>query len=424
MSEAIDVQRQHIGMGPMGTAVFYAAHNLGAEVFDGVCAGGVAVINPRLESVGSGGLENLAIATNSDPADAIRYVPATPPFGLTAASRAAREVLEGMDGYDYCGFPELTRYYRAVGRELLDYIMKRDDGSCAVEASVARIVCDERHGTFTSFDTHGVPIIRSHELVLATGAVERQHAALLPYAGKTVMSRSVLAHDPEVAEKLAVADAAGKRSVVILGSGNSAISALGELTKLPEAQNFTFVVAHRSKFYLHYATQAAAERDGYALSHDELSAGAPCPVNRVRGLRAVARETLERAQRGELGDVLFIRFDGDLRHFEALNKAGIIVQALGYEGSMPQMVDARQRAISLMTDAGNQVVDADDQLVTASGSPVERAYRVGFGVSKAVGWEVAGFAAEGALRKGPVNSFKAFQGPGGSGEQLVKRLLS
>ena len=163
------VNRQHIGLGPMGTAVFYAAHNMGGETFEKLFDGDVALIERSIHTVGCGQFCDLAIDTISDPADTIRYMPTTWPFGATKESRDARSKLDSLSDQEFCSFRDLSAYYNATGRELIRYTEDRADGSRFIEAEVDNIVCDTRYGTFTSFDSRKQMIIQSNELVLATG---------------------------------------------------------------------------------------------------------------------------------------------------------------------------------------------------------------------------------------------------------------
>jgi hypothetical protein len=408
----------------MGTAIFYAAYNMGGRELEGLFQDGVALIDQSASGIGSGQFHDLAIDTNSDPADAIRYVPTSGPFGVTAESRAARRRLEDVSNQEFCSFRDLSRYYSATGRELIRYAERQVGGNRIIEASVGSIVCNRTDRTFTSVDGLGRLIIRSNELVLATGGAEKIHDDLKAFDNQVITSRDVLIEDKQrVRTALARAKENGQKTIAILGSGNSAIGAIGELTKLEETQGFDIVVAYRSRFYLNYVSLEAAHNDGYIPGPEELSNEPPYPVNRVRGLRGASQKILKDALSSKFGSISFIEFDGKLQNLELLKRAGVIIQALGYQNATPQLIDAQGQEILLQIEEGRIVVDEQDQIITKNGTPIERAYRVGLGALKATGWEVPGFVAEAALTKGPIDGVKAFQGPGGSGEQLAIRLL-
>lgn len=416
------INRQHIGLGPMGTAVFYSARNQGEEQFEQLFDGGTALIDGSLDVIGSGRLHGLIIDTNSDPLDAIRFVPTEQPFGASPESRMARQALEALADQEFCNFADLTKYYQLTGRELAEYA-EAQPGSSVIEAKVDSIIYNNGISTFTSLDQAGRPISNSREVVIATGGVERLHPDLEQFSERVVQSYDLLVENREMLRaKLERAKQHNQRSIYILGSGNSALGALGELTKLDESQDFDIVIAHRSKFYKNYASLEEALADGYEPTPDELSPQPPHQVNRVRGLRQATLSLLSQAHDGTLGSVSFNQFTGSLKDITGLQNAGLIVQAFGYISAMPRLITPTGERIKLRQEEGRDVVDERDQLVTQEGLSIPRAYRVGLGAIKASGWHIAGFVPEAALTKGPVNGLKAFQGPGGAGDQLLRQL--
>lgn len=423
LSQENPIQRQHVGLGPMGTAVFYSAHNQGEATFEQLFDGGAALIDSSLDAIGSGRLHGLIIDTNSDPLDAIRFVPDQQPFGVSAESRMARRALEALTDQEFCNFTDLTRYYQLTGQELAEYTETQPNSS-VIEAKVGSIVYDDNQSTFTSLDQAGRAIAHSREVVIATGGIEKLHPDLEQMSDRVVQSYDLLVENQDMLlQKLEYARQQNQHTIYILGSGNSALGALGELTKLQESRDFDIVIAHRSKFYKNYASLEEALADGYEPTPDELSPQAPHQVNRVRGLRQAAFSVLTQAHQGELGNVRFDQFNGDLKTIDGLRDAGLIVQAFGYTSAMPRFTTPTGERIALQQEEGRDVVDEHDQLITVEGMPIPQAYRVGLGAIKASGWHIAGFVPEAALTKGPVNGIKAFQGPGGAGEQLLRQLL-
>ncbi len=420
----ITVERQHIGMGPMGTSVFLTAHNLGRGEFEDLHHGGVVTINRKAESVGSGQFNNLSISANSDPIALVRHVPTSPPFGGSKEARALRDVLEGREEDEFCNTELLTSYYRTVGVDHARYLEERGDGSKALEANIASVVFDSHAGTFTSVDSNGIARVQSRELVLATGGKEVVHPDLLQYGDKVSLSREWIVKDKETPrKKLLEAKEKGLNQIVILGNGNSGASVIGELTSLPESEGMGIILAYRTKFYPFYDSLELAEKDGYKPDQEELSENYPHHVNRARGIRPYSQGILHQAQSGELGSVLFVQFDGDLNNFELLKNAGLIIQCFGYESNGPQLVDTSGKPISLQEERGLQVVDAHDRLVTADGGVIENAYRVGNGAYQPENWKIPGLSIERAQKAGPINGIRAFQAPKGYGEKLAVELL-
>lgn len=424
IEQGIAVKRQHIGFGPMGSAPFYAMHNIHPDELENLCSGGVAIVNRTEKSIGSGQFHGLGIDSNSDPVDLMRFIPTSKPFLQTEEARNARKQLEKLATHEFCSFTILSRYYRETGKELAKYLEERGDGSTFIETNIHHIVFDEKSKMFTSVDTDGQQRIQSKEIVLATGGKERIHPDLDQFKSKILLSRDVLLLDKQkVRTKILEAKMKSKPLIVILGNGNSGIGALGELAKMEEVKGFSVVIAYRSKFYKHFESLDQARRNKYNPSADEVSNKSPFPVNRVRALRLAAQEILENAQAGSLGSIKFVKFNENLAECEFLHEAGLIIQAFGYHANSLTFVNTKGKILPLLNVDGLDVVDEHDQLLKIDGAPLEHAHRVGMGSLKPKGWEIPGFIAEAALTQGPVNGVKAYQGPGGSGEKLGIYLL-
>lgn len=421
----ITVERQHIGMGPMGTSVFLSAKNLGSEEFKDIFKGGVAVINRKQESVGSGQFYGLSIYANSDPIALIRHVPTEKPFGRTREARDLRKILERRGEDEFCSSELLSTYYNTVGNDLAAYLEAREDGSTAIEANISHVVFDTSTNMFTSVDINGVKRIQSRELVLATGGKEVIHPDLRQYGDKVSVSREWIVKNKEkVIKKVLEAKKNGQNRVVILGNGNSGASVLSELTSLSESKGVDIILAYRSKFYPFYDSLELAQKDGYTPDEEELSEQYPHHVNRARGIRPYSQGILNEAKSGSLGSISFIQFDGNLKTFDLLIDAGLIIQCFGYESNEPQLVDTKGNSIPLQKHNGLQVVDGNDRVITASGDIIENAYRVGDGTFQTENWKIPGLSIERAQKAGPINGIRAFQAPKGYGEKLAITLIN
>lgn len=245
VESGISVKRQHIGMGPMGTSVFLSARNLGITEFEDLSRDGVAIINRKGASMGSGQFHGLSIYANSDPIALIRHVPTERPFGILKEARKLRRTIESRGEDEFCSANLLALYYQTLGIDLAAYLEDRGNGSIALEANISRIVFNAKKQIFTSIDDSGLERVQSRELVIATGGTEVTHPNLLKYGNKVSLSREWIVENKDRGrERLTGIKDRGNNQIVILGSGNSAASVIGELTSLPESRGFDIIIAY------------------------------------------------------------------------------------------------------------------------------------------------------------------------------------
>ena len=192
--------------------------------------------------------------------------------------------------------------------------------------------------------------VRCRHVVLATGREERPHPDLAPWQAGVWPSGRVISASARPALARCLADLGG-RPVVIAGCSHSAMSALrailytgGELHggrsgfRLPQV-----VVLRRSPTRLMYPTAEQA-RAGQIPGREPIFDPRTdvCPetgvVFRDSGLRHESRALFCAAWAGRIPGLRVVQADHLADAAPLLSSAGLIVQALGYRGRIPDIV--------------------------------------------------------------------------------------
>lgn len=206
------------------------------------------------------------------------------------------------------------------------------------------------------------------------------------YADKIVQSDDVLRAGgiARVADRLAGRDA--PRIAIVGGSTSAIATAVLLLRELPDRlrRPDSITLLHRRPLRVFYPSPQAALADGYA----EFDARDICPVSgfvfRFAGFREDARDLVMRLRgiggRPAEPRVGLHRIDPgrpDLTR-DVLDRADLVVTALGYRPRLLPVVDSRGTAIELAGAApGAPAVDQACRILDASGTPVEGLFGIG-----------------------------------------------
>ncbi len=394
-----------VGGGPAGTAMLTAASKAGRL---GDLARDLVLVD-RGDTLGSGRLGNYAIASDSTAQSFLSAVENNPEPALAAL--AGHPSAQAIDAWrDRLGVPLATAGpFLAVTGERLGAIVEGHGGSILKghEALSARRGDDgiwsvrlKRLSDGHEFDA------RARNLLLATGGHQpldrlvRQQVAgvsLVERVGdRLLQSDEVLALGglDRVADLLS-----GKRAplIAVIGGSTSALSAVALLLRSRPGIPFGaggITLLHREALRPTYASVEAAQADGFTdFGSDDI-----CPltgmVYRLGGFRLEARElalrmlevdgrapdprvALHRIARGSDPDALAI-----------LDRADLVVAALGYRPRALPLRDAAGAPLPLAIDAGGDLVDGRCRVMGADARPVPGVYGIGL---------AAGFVPSGAL---------------------------
>ncbi|MFD1787921.1 FAD-dependent oxidoreductase [Sphingomonas floccifaciens] len=393
-----------VGGGPAGTALLTAAAKAGtlADLSKGL------VLVDRSDTLGSGRLGNYAITSDTTAQTFLTAIENTSEPSLAALADHSAAAAVG-DWRDKLGVPLATvgPYLSATGERLATLVSgyggKVLKGHDALKATRAT------DGTWTirlrcRSDDHEFDI-RAENLVIATGGhqpldrlVEQRVAGerLTRRVGeKLLQSDEVLTLGglDRVADLLS-----GKRSprVAVIGGSTSALTTVGLLLRSRPGIPFGaggVTLLHRRPLRPFYPSVEAAHAEGFS----DFGAEDICPVTgfvyRLGGFRLEARELVLRMLGidGRAPDprVRLHRIDEDEgQALDILDRADLVIAALGYRPRALPLQDASGQAIPLAADCGDPMVDDLCRIVDADGSPIPNLYGIGL---------AAGFVPSGAL---------------------------
>lgn len=395
-----------IGGGPAGTAMLTAASKRGMLTD---LAGSGLVMVERDSVIGRGRLGGYAITSDSTATTFLSAVKDNPHADIAAlvdhpAGRAVRRFDDGV------GVPltEVGPLVRATA-DRLGAIVTGAGGTILTghEATGATLGSDglwsvrlKRLSDGSEFEQ------RSRSVVIATGGhqpidrIARQMVAGVPLA--TTYGEKLLQSDRAltVGGLDLIADLlAGKRAprIAIIGGSTSAIATIAMLLKAKPGFAFgdgAVSLLHRRPLRPFYHSVAAAEAEGFTdFGPDDI-----CPVSgfvyRLAGFRLEARELVLRmlGVDGRVPEprvrIHQIAGDGDPTARDLMDRADLIIAALGYRPFALPLSAADGTAFALNADQGGPMVDRHCRVTDASGQPIPGVYGIGL---------AAGFVPWGAL---------------------------
>lgn len=424
-----------IGGGPAGTAMLTAASKRGTLI--DLAASGMVMVE-RDSVIGRGRIGDYGITSDSTATTFLSAVKDNPHPEIAAlvdhpAARAVRRYsdTEGVP------LPEVGPLVRATA-DRLGAIVTGAGGRILTghEAVEARMRGDGLWTVTLRRLADGATIEQcTRSVVIATGGhqpIDRmatQQVAGVPIArvhgDKLVQSDRALA----VGGLDLIGDLlAGRRAprIAVIGGSTSAIATIAMLLKARPGFAFgegALTLLHRRPLRPFYHSIAAAEAEGFTdFGPDDI-----CPVSgfvyRLAGFRLEARELVLRMLgvdgRAPEPRVRTHRITGDddMAARELLDRADLIIAALGYRPFALPLIGADGAAIALNADRGGAMVDRHCRVTDADGAPVPGVYGIGL---------AAGFVPWGALGGEP--SFRGqanglWQWQNDVGAMIVDQLL-
>jgi dTDP-4-amino-4,6-dideoxygalactose transaminase len=403
-----------VGGGPAGTAVMLAAST--REQLPELAASGLVMVE-REATIGGGRLGKYAITSDT-----------TAETFLSAIRNNTHPELAAL--VDHPAARAVAYHTGALGVPLADVgPLLREAGERA-----SRIVRDHGGAVLTGHEALGAQRTRdglwsvrirrradglefdqlARNVVIAAGGhqpldrLATQRVAggrLLDMAkGRLLQSDDVLTVGGSQTVIDLLADKPGPR-VAVIGGSTSAVATLFTLLKGPRPIPFgagALTLLHREAIRPFYPSAEAAQADGYTdFGDDDI-----CPVSgfvyRLGGFRLEARELMLRMLRvnGREPDPRIalhrITGDDDAAARAIIERADVVVAAMGYRPVGLPLSDAAGAALSLAAHSGAPMVDKHCRVVDAAGVPVPGLYGLGL---------AAGF-----VPWGPLGGEKSFRG--------------
>lgn len=393
-----------VGGGPAGTAMLTAAsrHGLLPALSRGL------VIVERDAAIGGGQLGRYSITSDSTAQTFLSAIENNPDPSIAALADhpAALAVARHRASL---GVPlaEVGPLLRAIG-DRLHMTVTANGGAVLTgqEAIAARRQDGLWHVTLSDMATHRVSERMARNLVIATGGHQpldrlvAQNVAGVPLvelAGeRLIQSDSVLSRGgfEMVADLLA-----GKRAprIAVIGGSTSALTTVALLLRGRPALPFgaaAVTLLHRRPLRPFYHSVEAAQAEGFTdFGPDDI-----CPVSgfvyRLAGFRLEARDLVLRmlGVDGREPDPRValhrITGDDDPAALETLQRADLVIAALGYRPRALPLHDTDGSPLALAAHEGAPMVDAECRVRAASGAVVPGLYGIGL---------AAGFVPSGAL---------------------------
>ena len=384
-----------IGGGPAGTAMLTAASKRGTLV--DLAASGLVMVE-RDTVIGRGRLGQYAITSDSTATTFLSAVKDNPHPEIAAlvdhpAGRAVRRFSDS-EGVPLTDAGPLVR----ATADRLGAIVTQAGGNILTghEATGASVGRDGLWTVRLKRLSDGATIEqRTHSIVIATGGhqpidrIAAQTVAGLPIArthgDKLLQSDRALA----VGGLDLVSDLlGGKRAprIAVIGGSTSAIATIAMLLKAQPGFAFgegAVSLLHRRPLRPFYHSVAAAEAEGFTdFGPDDI-----CPVSgfvyRLAGFRLEARELVLRMLRidGRAPEPRVrthrITGDDDLAARELIDRADLVIAALGYRPHALPLFGADGSAIGLHADTGGAMVDRHCRVTDKAGEPVPGVYGIG-----------------------------------------------
>ncbi|MEU3523140.1 FAD/NAD(P)-binding protein [Streptomyces sp. NPDC038707] len=366
---------QVIGFGPATLGLPLAADRMGE--LSSLATHGMTFVD---RAFGPGVLRTsrfpFLIESNSPARDFVAGVDPAGRFGEVLDRPAGRKLVE--QGERQVPLQHVGEYLADLADEITGWL----DGT-AGGISYGREVRRVRRnadGTFTSLCTAGRPVLRSHAVVLATGATEDTARHGVP-GDRLVPSARLLAGD---LDQVGHAVRAG-RPVVVVGGSHSGFAAVGlMLARYGGAvRPGQITVVHR-EIALSFPGVAELAAAGPLAGTPPMKRPVVCretgAVNRFSGLRGAARQLcLAVLARAEARVRLCPAGTAEARR--AIAGAAVVVHSSGYRGTAPEMVEADGTPVPLEREHGCITVGEACRVLGPKG-PLAGVYGLGIGFAR------------------------------------------
>jgi hypothetical protein len=390
------------GAGPATTGVFVCAAEQGR--LDALLARGACIIEQG-SVVGPGAIGCYPISANTRGATFLTWLDhAVPRQAFDAAREAGSTRALGRFATVFPRLPMVGEHLASLGDAVRAQLESVSGCSVVTEHSVHEVNLRDAGGAAVTFAPvrggAGITVTADH-VVIAMGARPRDdigQLAVLPgldlraYEHKLSHANTVL--DARVGLPTELRRAIARtREVVIVGGSHSAWSAAWLLIHDPGLRDErgrppTVTVLHRSPLRFFFPSVARARAAGYVF--DE--AADVCPqtgvVNRHGGLRADAHRLAWAATHAR-------RADGPVRAMSlvdeagprvaaaaALDGAGAVIAAVGYEANLPRITRPDGRPMRLARSATGLRVTEQARLVSAEGIELPQLLAFGIGAGQ------------------------------------------
>jgi len=427
-----------VGGGPAGTALLTAASKLGR--LGELAQAGLAMVE-RGERIGAGKLGGYAINSDSTAETFLTSIQDSgfPSIAALASHGAARQVSSHIGDL---GVP-LTKvgdFLDMLGARL--HALVEEAGGAILTGREALRAERTAQGLWRTHvrdrATGRETELLSRMLVIATGGhqpperLHEEHVAGVSlagrYADKLVQSDEVLALNGLDMVRGRIAGRALPR-IAIVGGSTSAVTAANKLLKGEPALELgegSLTLLHRRPLRPFYPSAAAARADGY----EDFGPQDICPVSgfvyRLAGFRLEARELVMNALGigGRQADprLRLHRISGETDEAAkaVLDRADLIVAALGYRPHALPLADPQGRPIRLAAHGPGRPAMVDDRchVVDARGEPIPGLFGIGL---------AAGFVPHGDLGGEPSFSGQAnglWLWQNGVGFRIVEQILA
>lgn len=366
---------QVIGFGPATLGLPLAADRMGE--LDRLAAHGMTIVDRAISpAVLRAGRFPFLVESNSAARDFVAGVDPAGRFGDVLDRPAGRRLVEHGDR------PVPLRHVGEYLADLADEVagwLRGSTGGIRYGREVRRIRRNT-DGTFTSLCTAYRPVVRSHAVVLATGATEDTARHGVP-GDRLVPSARLLMGDLGQVEH---ALRAGGPVVILGGSHSGFVAADMVLARQGGAvRPGQITVVHR-QIALAFSSVAELAAAGPLAEAPPMGPSLVCPetgvVNRFNGLRGSARRLCAATLAGT-EDRVRLCPAGTAEARRAIAGAAVVVHASGYRGTAPEVVDADGTVIALRRERGCLAVDENCQVLGPHGS-VAGVHGLGIGFAR------------------------------------------
>lgn len=366
---------QVIGFGPATLGLPLAADRMGE--LRSIATHGMAFVDRAISpAVLRTSRFPFLIESNSPARDFVAGVDPAGRFGDVLDRPAGRKLVE--HGERRVPLQHVGEYLADLADEITGWLNGTTSG--IRYGREVRRVRQNADGTFTSLCTAGRPVLRSHTVVLATGATEDTARHGVP-GDRLVPSARLLAGDLDQVEQAVRAG----RPVVIVGGSHSGFAAVGlVLARYGGAvRPGQITVVHR-EIALSFSSVAELTAAGPLTEAPPMKRPVVCPetgvVNRFSGLRGAARQlclaVLARAE-----DRVRLCPAGTAEARQAIAEAAVVVHASGYRGTTPEVVEADGTPVPLGREHGCIAVDEACRVLGPRG-PLAGVHGLGIGFAR------------------------------------------
>jgi hypothetical protein len=398
------------GAGPATTGILVCASEQGR--LDALLGRGISIIEQG-SLIGPGAIGHYPVSANTrgstflawlDNAEARQAFDAARDAGSTRTLARFATVFPRL--------PLVGDHLASLGDAMRACVESAPGCSVIAEHAVREVTLSPSGGADVTFEpVHGGArrTVTADHVVLAMGARPRANLGQLallpgldlhPYEDKLCHANDLLDDRAGLPPRLRRA-IARTREVVVIGGSHSAWSAAWLLIhdrglRDDRGRPPRVTVLHRSPLRFYFRSVARARAAGYAF--DETADVCPQTglVNRHGGLRADAHglawaATHEGRAAGPVRAISLSDEDGSrARATEALDQAGAVIAAVGYEANLPAITWPDGRPVRLTTTDDGLQVTGQARLVSAEGAELPQLLAFGLGAGQPAIGRLAG----------------------------------